>query len=94
MVVSSPQHGEKTGFFSSFPLGWIHSRGVFLVIHLEFQGKKHQPFSGAQPFAKETEATLPTLKVSLDSESIMRHFIVEGKTQPKPLSRSADPEDA
>ena len=49
MVVSSPRCGENTIFFSSFPLGWIHSWGVFFVIPLEFQGKKHQPFSRTQP---------------------------------------------
>ena len=50
MVVSSPQCGEKTAFFSGFPLGGIHGQGILPVIPLELQGKKHQPFSITQPF--------------------------------------------
>ena len=49
MVVSSPQRGENTGFFSSFPLGGNHGQGIFSVIPLELQGKKHQSFSTTQP---------------------------------------------
>ncbi|WP_302553489.1 hypothetical protein [uncultured Bilophila sp.] len=52
VVVSSPQCGETYGFFSSFPLGGIHGQGIFPVIPLELQGKKHQPFSIAQPRKK------------------------------------------
>jgi len=44
VVVSSPQCGETYGFFSSFSLGGIHGQGIFPVIPLELQGKKHQPF--------------------------------------------------
>ena len=49
VVVSSPQCDENTAFFSGFPLGGIHGQGIFPVIPLEFQGKKHQPFSMTQP---------------------------------------------
>ena len=48
-VVSSPQCGKNTGFFSSFPLGGSHGQGILPVIPLELQGKKHQPFSITQP---------------------------------------------
>ena len=44
MVVSSPQHGEHTAFFFSFPFGGIHNQGILPVIPLELQEKKHQPF--------------------------------------------------
>ena len=37
---------------SGVPLGGIHSQGIWLVIPLELQGKKHQPFSMAQPPGK------------------------------------------
>jgi hypothetical protein len=59
VVVSSPQHGETTTFFSSFPLGGIHAWGILLVIPLAFQGIKHQPFSMTQPFAKVSSRPLP-----------------------------------
>ena len=49
MVVSSPQCGENTAFFSGFFLGGIYGQGIFPFILLEFQGKKHQPFSITQP---------------------------------------------
>ena len=49
MVVSSPQCGENTAFFFGFPLGGNHGQGIFPVIPLELQGKKHQPFSMTQP---------------------------------------------
>ena len=45
VVVSSPQCGENTAFFSCFPLGGSHGQGIFPVIPLELQGKNHQPFS-------------------------------------------------
>ena len=48
MVVSSPQDNEKYGLFSGFLIGGIHDYGILLVIPLELQGKKHQPFSMAQ----------------------------------------------
>ena len=60
-AVSSPQRSENTAFLSFFllslslsgvPLGGIHSQGLWLVIPLELQGKKHQPFSMAQPPGK------------------------------------------
>ena len=50
VVVLSPQHGGNAAFFSKFPLGGIHNRGILLVISLQLQGKKHQPFPMAQPF--------------------------------------------
>ena len=49
MAASSSQHGENADFFSIFSLGGIHRQGIFPVIPLEFQGKKHQPFSRTQP---------------------------------------------
>ena len=49
VVVSSPQHGENTAFFSNFPFGGLHSWGILLIIPLELQRKRHQPFSMAQP---------------------------------------------
>ena len=49
MVASSSQHGENADFFSIFSLGGIHRQGILPVIPLEFQGKKHQPFSRTQP---------------------------------------------
>ena len=52
VVVSSPQCGENTAFFFGFPLGGLHCQGIFPIIPLEFQGKKHQPFSITQPFLK------------------------------------------
>ena len=48
MVVSSPQCGENTAFFSGFPLGGIQGQGILPVIPLELQGKRHQPFSITQ----------------------------------------------
>ena len=39
----------KYSLFSSFPLGGLHGWGILLVIPLELQGKRHQPFSMAQP---------------------------------------------
>ena len=49
MVVSSLQVGGYAPFFPGFPLGGLHSQGILLVISLELQGKKHQPFSMTQP---------------------------------------------
>ena len=37
------------GLFSNFPFGGLHSWGILLIIPLELQGKRHQPFSMAQP---------------------------------------------
>ncbi|MBS6141657.1 MAG: hypothetical protein KH745_03530, partial [Bilophila sp.] len=50
MAVSSPKCGENTAFFSVFPLGGNYDQDILLVIPLELQGKKHQPFSITQPF--------------------------------------------
>jgi len=49
MFVLSPQCSENTAFFSGFPLVGNHGQGIFPVIPLELQGKKHQPFSITQP---------------------------------------------
>jgi len=49
VVVSSPPHGEHTGFFSSFPFGGIHSKAFGWLFLWRFKEKKHQPFSVAQP---------------------------------------------
>ena len=51
MVISSPQHGENTAFFSSFSLGGLYGWDILLVILFELQGKRHQPFSMIQPFS-------------------------------------------
>ena len=37
VVVSSPQCGENTAFFSGFPLGGIHGSGLLPVIPLELE---------------------------------------------------------
>ena len=50
-VVSSPQCDENTAFFSGFPPGGSHGQGIFPVIPLDLQGKKHQPFSRTQPIS-------------------------------------------
>ena len=46
VVVSSPQRGENAAFFSSFPLGGIHSQGILLVVPLGLQGKSINLFYG------------------------------------------------
>ena len=68
MVVSSPQCGENTAFFSGFPLGGIQGQGILPVIPLELQGKKHQPFSITQSF----------LKVFDWQEAVRREFLPYG----------------
>ena len=35
--------------FSNFSAGGLHDWGSLLIILLEFQGKRHQPFSMMQP---------------------------------------------
>ena len=52
MVVSFPEYGGTYSLFSRFPLGGNHGQDILPVIPLEFQGKKHQPFSITQPFQK------------------------------------------
>ena len=46
MVVLFQQYVENTGFFSTFSAGGRRDGGTLLVIPLEFQEIKHQPFSG------------------------------------------------
>ena len=48
MLVSSQRHCQHTAF-SGFPLGGTYGQGILPVSPLEFQRKKHQPFSPAQP---------------------------------------------
>ena len=49
MVVLFQQYTENICFFSKFSAGGLCDWGILLVISLEFQGKKHQPFSMVQP---------------------------------------------
>ena len=72
MVVSSPQYGENTAFFSAFPLGGIHGQGILPVTPLEFQGKKHQPFSITQPSKKQNESVMKPTK---DEKALLYHLI-------------------
>ena len=51
MVVLFQQYAENKGFFSNLSAGGLHDWGV-LVIPLEFQEIKHQPFPMAQPNEK------------------------------------------
>ena len=51
VVISSPQHGENTAFFSSFSLGGLYGWDILLVIPFELQEIRHQPFSMIQPFS-------------------------------------------
>ena len=52
MVALFQQYVENTGFFSNFSAGGRHDGGTLLVIPLEFQEIKHQPFPMAQPSEK------------------------------------------
>ena len=47
----SRQYAEKYMLFLQFSAGGLHDWGILLVIHLEFQEIKHQPFSMTQPEA-------------------------------------------
>ena len=49
MVVLFHQYTENIYFLSNFSVGGLHDWGILLVISLEFQEIKHQPFSIAQP---------------------------------------------
>ncbi len=49
MVALFQQHAEKRDFFSSFSAGGLHDGGTLLVMPLEFQEIKHQPFPMTQP---------------------------------------------
>ena len=44
MAVLSPQYGEKRDFFSKFSVGGFSGWRILLVIPLELQERKHQPF--------------------------------------------------
>ena len=52
MVVLSRQYAEKYMLFLQFSAGGLHDWGILLVIPLEFQEIKHQPFSMTQPYKK------------------------------------------
>ena len=58
MVVLFHQYTENICFFSKLSAGGLCDWGILLVIPLEFQGKKHQPFSMTQPFFSRLR-TLP-----------------------------------
>ncbi len=61
VVVSSPRYGEKTAFFSGFPLGGSHGQGIFPVIHLKFQEKSICHFlCHSLPESVPVPLTLPT----------------------------------
>jgi len=44
MVVSTPQYGENTDFFSGFPLAESIAKAFCWLILLELQEKKHRLF--------------------------------------------------
>ena len=50
MVVLFHQYTENIYFLSNFSVGGLHDWGILLVISLEFQEVKHQPFSMTQPW--------------------------------------------
>ena len=49
MVVLFQQNAEKRDFFSNFSADGLHDGGTLLVMPLEFQEIKHQPFPVTQP---------------------------------------------
>ena len=49
MVVLFQQDAENRDFFSNFSADGLHDGRTLLVIPLEFQEIKHQPFPMAQP---------------------------------------------
>ena len=49
MAVLSSQHGGNTAFFSNLSTDGLHDGGTLLVVPLEFQEIKHQPFPMTQP---------------------------------------------
>ena len=49
MVVLFQQNAEKRDFFSNFSADGLHDGGTLLVVPLEFQERKHQPFPMTQP---------------------------------------------
>ena len=56
MVVFSRQYAENICFFR-FSADGLHDWGILLVIPLEFQEIKHQPFPMTQPFVSYGEYT-------------------------------------
>ena len=44
VILSHPQYDGNTAFFSNFFAGGLHAWGRLLVIPLEFQKTRHQPF--------------------------------------------------
>ena len=52
MVALFQQYAENRDFFSNFSADGLHDGGTLLVIPLEFQEIKHQPFPMAQPREK------------------------------------------
>ncbi|WP_303238071.1 hypothetical protein, partial [uncultured Bilophila sp.] len=52
VVVSSPQFGENTAFFSSFSVGGLHGWSILSVIPLELQAIKPQPSPMTRPNKK------------------------------------------
>ena len=49
MVVLFQQNAEKRDFFSNFSADGLHDGGILLVISLESQEIKYQPFPMTQP---------------------------------------------
>ena len=49
MVVLFQQNAEKRDFFSTCSADGLHDGGTLLVVPLEFQERKHQPFPMTQP---------------------------------------------
>ena len=52
MVALFQQYAENRDFFSNFSADGLHDGGTLLVIPLEFQEIKHQPFPMTQPLEK------------------------------------------
>ena len=49
MVALFQQYAENRDFFSNFSADGLHNWSILLVIPLEFQERKHQPFLMTQP---------------------------------------------
>ena len=77
MVVLSRQYAEKYMLFLQFPAGRLHDWGISLVILLEFQEIKHQPFSMTQPLKKAPSPVPPPAKTSTSGEAAQRAFRTE-----------------
>ena len=61
--VLAPQYDENTAFFSSFSLKDSMSEVFYWVIPLEFQERKHQPFSMGQS-SKQRINEMPQARAS------------------------------